>query len=142
MRKPVQGYTVMHIAKQADAEMKKSQRSEATAGKALPDRAVGMDELSQITGLSKWALYHLRSHRPSALPPPLVGDAYRNSAKYLLSTVQEWLIEQQARPAVGPTPTQESTPTPAPTSPTGAAGATPTPPTEPARPGRPRKQSK
>ena len=64
----------------------------------MPDRAINLDELSQMSGLSKNALYHLRSHRPSALPPPLVGDAYRNSAMYLLSTAEEWLRNQQAAP--------------------------------------------
>ena len=82
--------------------MNKPRRTGPTPRKALPDRAINLDELSQMSGLSKNALYHLRSHRPSALPPPLVGDAYRNSAMYLLSTAEEWLRNQQAAPISPP----------------------------------------
>lgn len=88
-----------------------------------------MDELAELTGLSKYALYHLRSHRPSALPPPLTGDAYRNSAMYLLSTVLDWLRKQQAVvPGAAPTTA----------APDGSVEGLPTSPSAAERRGRPR----
>lgn len=95
---------------------------------AFPDRAITIDELSEMSGLSKHALYHLRSRRPSALPPPLVGDAYRNSAMYLLSTAEEWLRSQEAKPVSSPTPMTQRGEVQKQTQLSG-----------PARPGRPRK---
>jgi hypothetical protein len=98
--------------------MKKTRPTGPSIGKALPDRAINITELSELTGLSTCALYHLRSHRPSALPPPLTGDAYRNSAMYLLSTTLDWLRRQQAAssgtpvPAAALAPSPESSPEP------------------------------
>jgi predicted DNA-binding transcriptional regulator AlpA len=93
MQWQAQGDTLLDIAAQVSTEMAKRNRAPRHPEEATIDRVIGMDELSRITGLSKYALYHLRSHRPSALPPALTGDAYRNSAKYLLSTVRTWLVQ-------------------------------------------------
>jgi hypothetical protein len=82
--------------------MKKARPTGFPNGKPPPDRAINMDELSELSGLSKCALYHLRSHRPTALPPPLTGDAYRNSAMYLLSSTLDWLRKQQEVPPTPP----------------------------------------
>ena len=110
--------------------MKKTRPTGPSIGKTLPDRAINITELAELTGLSTCALYHLRSHRPSALPPPLTGDAYRNSAMYLLSTTLDWLRQQQATSSRRPSPAGGQDPSPESSSEPPVAGE---------RRGRPRK---
>ena len=140
MQWQAQGDTLLDIAAQVSTGMAKRNRAPTQPAEPPIDRVIGMDELSRITGLSKYALYHLRSHRPYALPPALTGDAYRNSAKYLLSTVQTWLVSQQGGVQMPPA---TSTAAPAVVAmPLASAASIKAPQPGAARPGRKRRQLK
>lgn len=75
----------------------KRQKREQAADRPIssPDRVIGAAELGQIIGKTRQAIYHLRSHRPEALPPALGGPIFGSSASYLLSTTMAWLNAQQ-----------------------------------------------